>query len=284
MPLINAIVENGNNTLVVDFPRNIYDLYGKLRSIGVQTPLHEIPLTDNEEDTIKVKLYADSDIGNHLILLLKEKNTLQDVNIVASVVANSDERIRDELEQQIIYDQYDTVEDLYQDIRQLTYDAGTLSNYYYFPLTGNVYDSEYGDSYEVGNGFLVDYEDDIRKCLEAYMDRDTNNMAEYYDGSGKEKVLLADWDLEYLNGRLYGKVEVRLTEPMTDSEREQLKDWICGQNSDGAGEGFEQQDIPTEDGDLNVSFWNSRDDYFIYTQEEMDEYIANQNDLMMGGM
>lgn len=284
MALINAIVENGNNTLVVDFPRNSYDLYGKLQSIGIKTPPQKISLTDNEEDAVRVKLYSDSDFGNHLILLLNEKNNLEDVNTVAFVVTNTNECIRDELEQQIIYDQYDTVEDLYQDIRQLTYDAGTLSNYYYFPLTGNVYDSEYGDSYEVGNGFLVDYEDDIRKCLEAYMDRDTNNMAEYYDGSGKEKVLLADWDLEYLNGRLYGKVEVRLTEPMTDSEREQLKDWICGQNSDGSGEGFEQQDIPTEDGDLNVSFWNSRDDYFIYTQEEMDEYIANQNDLMMGGM
>ena len=47
---------------------------------------------------------------------------------------------------------------------------------------------------------------------------------------------------------------------------------------------FEQREIPTDDGDMYVSFWHPGDDYFIYTQEEMDEYINQGQGLKMGGM
>lgn len=48
-----------------------------------------------------------------------------------------------------------------------------------------------------------------------------------------------------------------------------MKDWICGQNSDGLGEGFEQRPIETEWGDLYVHLWHSGNDYVIVTVEEM---------------
>ena len=53
-----------------------------------------------------------------------------------------------------------------------------------------------------------------------------------------------------------------------------MKDGISGQNSDGFGEGFEQRPIETDEGDMYVSFWNSGDDYFIRTKEEMDEALG----------
>ena len=62
-----------------------------------------------------------------------------------------------------------------------------------------------------------------------------------------------------------------------------LKDWICGQNSDGFGEHFEQLPIDTEEGDLYLSFWNGSRDYSIMTHDELDEYIDSQG-LTMGGM
>lgn len=83
---------------------------------------------------------------------------------------------------------------------------------------------------------------------------------------------------------LFGRVDIRLTEPLTAEEKEQIREWVCGQNSDGAGEGFEQQHIETEDGTLNVSFWHSGNDYFVYTQSEMDVYIENRHGMQFGGM
>ena len=48
--------------------------------------------------------------------------------------------------------------------------------------------------------------------------------------------------------------------PLDRWEMNRLETYLTGQYSDGWGEGFEQQDIPVEDGVLNVHFWNS--DYF----------------------
>ena len=89
--------------------------------------------------------------------------------------------------------------------------------------------------------------------------------------------------MESYRGRLFGKIECSLKEPLTDAETEILKEWIIGQNADGYGEHFEQQPINTEDGDLYVSFWNSGDDYSIMTHDELDEYIEDQG-MTMGGM
>ena len=79
--MITAIIRNRENTLVLDFPRSIYDLYEKLRSIGIMQPPKQIPLTDNEDEDIGVKLFSESDFGQHLLLTLHEKNTIADANI-----------------------------------------------------------------------------------------------------------------------------------------------------------------------------------------------------------
>lgn len=283
--MIKAIILNKDGgTLVTGFPCDIYNLYRELHSVGIMKTPSDAKLTDNEDDPISVKLYSDSDFGNHLIQILNEQNSLEDANTAAYVVSNANELIHEDLEQQIIHDQYCSVDELYADIRQMTYDAGSVSETFYFPLMGNIYEGECGDIYTVGNLFLVECEDKIREALEKYMEGDTQNMAEYYHEAGNEKLLSADWNLAYFDGELFGRVDILLTEAFTAEETELIREWICGQNSDGAGEGFEQQDIETEDGTLNVSFWHSGDDYFVYTQSEMDEYIENKHRIQLGGM
>ena len=48
-------------------------------------------------------------------------------------------------------------------------------------------------------------------------------------------------------------------------------------HNDGFGEGLEQREIETEDGDLFVSMWNLGDDYFIYDEEEMEDHLSGEN-------
>ena len=95
---------------------------------------------------------------------------------------------------------------------------------------------------------------------------------------------MARWSVEEIGGVLYGRIDCRSAEAFTSEEIEAIKEGISGQNSDGFGEGFEQREISTDEGDLYVSFWHSGDDYFIHTQEEMDEYINQGNGLKIGGM
>ena len=47
-----------------------------------------------------------------------------------------------------------------------------------------------------------------------------------------------------------------------------LIDELIGQAADGFGEGLEQREIKTDDGDIYVSFWHSGNDYFM--ENEMD--------------
>lgn len=268
----------------MDLPRNIYDIHEKLMSIGCPTAPGRIPLTDNEDDALRVKLYGRIEMGNHLIRILSEQNTLADANALASVVLNASDDIKLKLGEKIVKDQYDSIPEIVTDIRQMTYDAGPIKRTFYCPLVGNIEDG-YDDTFTVGSSFLRDYAWAIEDAIEKDRRLDDQDMAQYFheDAGLKDKLASMVWGVEVYRGELFGKIECSLKEEMTPAEEEILKDYITGQNSDGWGEHFEQQPIDTEDGDLYVSFWNCGDDYAIMTQDELDAYIESQG-MKMGGM
>ena len=282
--MITAIIRNRENTLVLDFPRSIYDLYEKLRSIGIMQPPKRIPLTDNEDEDIGVKLFSESDFGQHLLLTLHEKNTIADANMLTLVIGSASEDIKEELEQNILYDQYDSMDEVISAVRQMTQDAGPVKAVFFCPLIGNIDEGD-GDMFTVGDSYLADSADEISDALNRYTANDENDMATYYnqDDGVSEKLTSAVWSVELHGDRLFGRIDCSLKEALTAEETESLRDWLMGQCSDGLGEGFEQQPIDTMDGELFVSFWNSGDDYAMMTESEFDEYLQ-QNEMQMGGM
>ena len=280
--LITAVVNNKGNTLVVDLPRDRMDLDTKLYSIG-QELSHNTPITDDPDSDITVKLLADSDIGTHLIKLFNDSHTLRDVNNLANTISNAPDEVKEAIESDILNDQYSTPDELIEDVKKQTFEAGQYTETFYFPLTGMLEDEEYDDEYEVGNPFLMDYKWDIDELVENEQSADLGDMKDYFydDDNVQAKMVTARWGIAEKNGKLYGKVDFKLREPFTAEEKEKVRDWVCGQNSDGFGEGLEQRPIETEDGDLYVSMWNSSDDYFIYDENEMNEYLSQQQS---GGM
>lgn len=284
--LMNAIIESRRgDTLILDLPRDIYDVHEKLLSVGINQSPQRIKLTDEDGDDIRVKLYAESEVGKHLLLTLADQNTLADANLLSFIVDNASQDIRSELERNIIGDQYRFMREVVDAVRQMTYDSGPIKAVFYCPLTGNIETEDYDDYSPVGGRFLNDYKWAIEEALESDVADDEMDMAEFFDDDDaiKAKLVSARWGVESYRGRLFGKIECSLKEPLNDVETEILKEWIIGQNADGYGEHFEQQPIDTEDGDLYVSFWNSGDDYSIMTHDELDEYIEDQG-MTMGGM
>lgn len=280
--LITAVINNRGNTLVVDMPRDRMDLDTKLYSIG-QELSHNTPVTDDPESAITVKLSADSDIGVHMIKLFNDSHTLRDVNNLANAVMNAPDEVKEALESDILNDQFSTPDELIENVKKQTFEAGQYTETFYFPLVGMLEDEEYDDEYEVGNPFLMDYKWDISELVEKEQDADLGDMKDYFydDDNAQAKMVTARWDVAEMNGRLFGKVDFKLREPFTAEEKEKVREWVRGQNSDGFGEGLEQRPIETEDGDLYVSMWNSGDDYFIYDENEMNEYLSQQQN---GGM
>lgn len=272
--IINAVIESKDGgTLVLDFPRSIYDVYEKLQSVGIRQSPHQITLSDEEGDDVRVKLYSEDETGKHLLLTLKEQNSLADANMLAFMVDNAKPDFRSKLEQNLLNDQYSSMQEVTDDIKQMLYESGPVKAVFYCPLVGEVTDEE-GFSSPVDGRFLKSYAWAVEEALEADTADDEMDMAEFFDEDDgvKAKLVSAKWGVETYRGRLFGRIECSLKEELTDAETEILTDWISGQNSDGYGEHFEQQPIDTEDGDLYVSFWNSGDNYSIMTRDELDEY------------
>lgn len=284
--MVYAEIKNKRDTLVLAFPRNAADMQIKLSSIGIHKNVKDIPLSAQESDDIRVRLYTESNIWNHFVRIFSENESLADVNEAVWAVLKADEVIKTELEQNILHDQYDSVPELLKDIEEMTVSAGKYAESFYFPLKGMLNEEEYEfeEPVEMDNSFLQSYQYDIREAVER--EQSIGDMAQLFNRSEsvKEKLASAVWSVDEVDGKLYGCVNVRLKEPLTEGETEILKEWISGQNSDGLGEGFEQKAVEIEEGDLYVSFWHSGDDYFVYSQEEMDAYIHEQHEMRMGGM
>lgn len=149
--MITAIIRNKENTLVLDLPHSIYDIYEKLQSIGIMQPPKRIPLTDNEDEDIGVKLFSDNDFGQHLLLTLNEENTLNDANLLTYIVQNASEDIKETLEQDILYDQYGSMNEVVAAVRQMTQDAGPVKAVFFCPLIGNIDEGD-GDMAHSSNG------------------------------------------------------------------------------------------------------------------------------------
>ena len=283
--MINAIINHKDKTAVIEFPLDLYPLYQSLTDVGFQGGPHRVKLTDNEGDDMRVKLYSESDFGNHLMLLFNENDTLEDVYTVVGAITNAPDEVKEQLEEYILNDQLDTKEELYDLLTELKEANAPVVTTFYCPLSGQIYDGYDGGTSDVDGRFLSDYISEIEEKLEHEQNPDFE-IADYITDhpTANAKLKMARWSVEEIGGVLYGRIDCRSAEAFTPEEIEAIKDGISGQNSDGFGEGFEQREIHTDDGDLYVSFWQSGNDYFIHTQSEMDEYINQGQGLKMGGM
>lgn len=131
-------------------------------------------------------------------------------------------------------------QDAIQQLSSLTQDTYTTS--YRFPLNGCLHKCDYEESMDGGD--LIEYRTAIETAIDCRQDDD---MVQYYGepylASVKNALISAVWGVSEYNGELYGSVTIQTTRKLDQREVEEIRRWICGQNSDGFGEGFEQNSI-----------------------------------------
>lgn len=159
------------------------------------------------------------------------------------------------------------------------------------PLSGLLYpyDEDYGgisdQPMEIGPGDLCQYEDQILERIgqERLEEEGERGLAVYLGNRLlKRKVFSMNPTVEMWNGELWGVLEVKSHGALSPQELSGLMEEWLGQESDGWGEGFEQREIKTEEGDLCVSFWHSGDDFFIKTEQELKQQTQALG-MKMGG-
>ena len=133
---------------------------------------------------------------------------------------------------------------------------------------------------------MCDYETQILELIQReHLDHEgQRGLALYLDNQLlARKICSMHPTVEVWHGELWGVLEIKSRGTLSEKELEAVKEYWQGQESDGWGEGFEQREIQTLEGELYVSFWNSGDDFFIKTEEELKE--SKQGSVMrMGGM
>ena len=256
-------------------------MYEKFQEYGIVAPLFAIHMKDMRAEDAPISVVSDSDIGNALINLLDDKESLYDVRQIDSDVSGIRDELKEEIEQNLVYEQFHDIDHLYRDIKRMTKDLAANKVIFYCPLTAQLNDHE-GDYYET-HGYTINcnaYK--IEEALEGYQARDVC-MAEYVGDHAniKDKLVFAEWGVEEIRGTLYGRIDCYITEDLTPEETERLREALEGQNSDGFGEGFEQHEIRIDEGDLYVSFWNSGDSYFLDTEDEFYERIEQGSGMTM---
>lgn len=277
--MYKALVRHSGLAVLLDLPSDPFPLQYDLSQIGIRSRLRDIPIKDDEGSEIQVKLFADSDIGNSLVVLFKPSHSLEDANLCAHMVEDARPELLEELEQHIVHGQYYSPQAVMADIKAMTEELIGITVNYYCPLQIHMTDEEYGDWFEVDNGYGIANEDAIREFVKHEQDRDLHNMADYFDGSAgaRAKLISADWDVQEVGGELYGVIRTGLREPFSPEEEQEWIDELIGQAADGFGEGLEQREIKTDDGDIYVSFWHSSDDYFMENETDFRQRMSDNH-------
>lgn len=125
---------------------------------------------------------------------------------------------------------------------------------------------------------LIPYVSEIQEKIAEYSrvgheDDKTDNLMDYFDGSAaiKEKVLSAVPSVKEADGVLYGCTILELKEYLETEELSELCEYLTGQYSDGWGEGFEQQEIQVDGGELYIHFWQPKDYLFEQVKPEIQK-------------
>lgn len=274
--MLTVKIQSNSKEALIHFPCTKRVLASKLSRIGIQTPASKLPCEPHPESEVRIAISADDPRLQKLALLASKAPSLESVNSICTIIEEMPLNAQTELLERIKGGEIESFSEFAQNVYM--YKPITVSEKYYCPLTVLVCDDYDGYYSDHEGDFASKYESAIREKLDINNDMDAN-MAEYFDGSNSavSKLRSVVWGVEDIKGVLYGCITAELSEHLTESEKEELKDWICGQNSDGFGEGFEQRPIRISEGEMYVSFWNSSDEYFIYDEKEMQSYLEEQN-------
>lgn len=168
---------------------------------------------------------------------------------------------------------------------------------FFSPLTITIYPSyEYSECgaddlpEELSPSEAVCYRDKILGAIEKekLSSEGDRGLMVYFDEDKllAKKVYSLHPTVEEWNGELWGVMVAEVYSELTEVEAAVLTDFAVGQMSDGWGEGFEQRPIKTEEGEIYVSFWNSKN-FFIKPEQELKQNEAPDlgcNTQMVGGM
>ena len=122
--MLNAVITKKPDgcPLLIGFPCKVIDLCSSLQAVGIMNTPNSINIADAEDSNISVKLYANNNFGQALIPLFSSSDTLADVNTITSLIERLPESLKESIEPDVLYGQYENKEQLLEDIKGFPFD------------------------------------------------------------------------------------------------------------------------------------------------------------------
>ena len=157
----------------------------------------------------------------------------------------------------------------------------------YCPLKIMIEDEDGCDLIEIDSANYIDYDFEInahiREDLNSDEDAVKRGLAAYFhDENLDKKVYSAVPRVETRGGDIYGVITVRSYGELSRAEMIDLINDLTGSLADGWGESYEQHPVTLGDDEVYISFWNSRDDYYLKPESEV--FPEQKFDQTMGGI
>lgn len=157
----------------------------------------------------------------------------------------------------------------------------------YRPLKNMIEDEDCCDLIEIDSANYINYDFEInahiREDLNSDEDAVKRGLAAYFhDEELDKKVYSAVPGVETRGGDIYGVITVRSYGELSRAEMIDLINDLTGSLADGLGESYEQHPVTLGDDEVYISFWNSRDNYFLKPESEV--FPEHKFDQIMGGI
>ena len=183
-------------TETYDVATEFNQFFDRAKEYGLINSIFSLKVKDMRAEDAPIRLRADSDIGNGLIRILPDSDSLYDVRVTDESVSGVREELRDDLEANLVNEQYSGTEEMYADIKEMMKSLAGTKISFFCPLTGNLSDHD-GDYYETDAYMINSNADAIEEAI-AKEQATEINMAEYVgDHAGiKDKLVFAEWGVE----------------------------------------------------------------------------------------
>ena len=138
--------------------------FNRAKDYGLINSIFSLKVKDMRAEDAPIRLHADSDIGNGLIRILPDSDSLYDVRVTDESVSGVREELRDDLEANLVNEQYSGTEDMYADIKEMMKSLAGTKMSFFCPLTGNLSDHD-GDYYETDAYMINNNADAIEEAI-----------------------------------------------------------------------------------------------------------------------
>ena len=109
--MLLAKIENGRNTLLVEFPCKRMMLAEHLASIGISKPASQILCGDEDGNPIKVKIFGESEFGNRLASIISPKDSLSQINTACELYQSLPYQVKLDAVEAILNGQTSSIQD-----------------------------------------------------------------------------------------------------------------------------------------------------------------------------